>query len=303
MSNKIEIIERFRALGEDIALYGLALPEEADPALVEGYRAGRAKHGRYRCADRFVRKWIQFRRQALERGRGVSDDVTVDFLRRIDVPVCPITLVTLTHGERAETDWSIDRLNNNGAYAVGNLAVMSRGANSAKGARGLSEVWELSQGDSVVEGLTPQEWARMLATMYGPCIVEGKEPQWELRQVAPVPPDTFSFPRQVFQGLLARLAETPEPLPIFLESLPNNLLRTWTQRMLRMIRERSGELPAVTDVWFDDELFELFKKFFQFLCSCTDNHPLKVFERRPVHRQISQHMLDEMLLKSHGYIE
>lgn len=303
MSNKIEIIERFRALGEDIASYGLALPEEADPALVEGYRAGRAKHGRYRRADRFVRKWIQLRRQALERGRGVSDDVTVDFLRRIDVPVCPVSLVTLTHGEELDTDWSIDRLNNNGAYAVGNLAVMSRGANSAKGARSLNEVWELSQGDSVVEGLTPREWARLLATMYGPCIVEGQEPQWELRQVAPAPPDTFGFPRQVFQALLARLAEMPEPLPIFLESLPNNLLRTWTQRMLRMIRERSGELPAVTDVWFDDELFELFKEFFKFLCDSTGNHPLKVFERRPVHRRISQHMLDEMLFKSHGYIE
>ena len=56
-------------------------------------------------------------------------------LHRIDVPVCPVSLVTLTHGERADTDWSIDRLNNNGAYAIGNLAVMSRGANTAKGAR------------------------------------------------------------------------------------------------------------------------------------------------------------------------
>lgn len=303
MSNKMEIIERFRALGEDIASYGLALPEKADPALVEGYRAGRAKHGRRRRADRFVRKWLQLRSQALGRGRAVSEDVTVEFLRRIDVPVCPVTLVTLTHGEEADTDWSIDRLNNNGAYAIGNLAVMSTGANRAKGARSLNDVWELSQGDSVVKGLTPREWARLLATMYGPCIVEGQERQWELRQVAPIPPDTFGFPRQVFQDILARLAVVPEPLPIFLESLPNNLLRTWTQRMLRMIRERSGELPAVTDVWFDNELFELFKEFFEFLCDSTGKHPMKIFERRPVHKRISQHMLDEVLFKSRGYIE
>ena len=205
MSNKMEINERFRALGEDIASYGLALPDKPGRALIEGYRAGCAKHGRHRRADRFVRKWLQLRRHALERTRGVSEDVTVEFLRRIDVPVCPVTLLTLTHGKEADTDWSIDRLNNNGAYGVGNLAVMSTRANTAKGAKNLNEVWELSHGNSVVGGLNPREWARLLATMCGPCIVEGQEPRWELRQVAPVPPDTFGLPRQAFQAILVRL--------------------------------------------------------------------------------------------------
>ena len=62
MSNEMEIIERFRALGEDIASYGLALPKKADPALVEGYRAGCAKCWRGRKSAGFRGRSAGFRR-------------------------------------------------------------------------------------------------------------------------------------------------------------------------------------------------------------------------------------------------
>ena len=172
-----ELIERYRTLGDDYASYGLKLPQparnegyRARESLREGYRAGLARVGRPRTADRFVRKWLQLRHHALSRGRAVSDEVTVDLLRHLDVSVCPVTLATLTHGEQKSSDWSVDRLNNDGAYAKGNLAIMCTHANGAKGAKGLTEVRELSEGESAEEGLTPEEWARMAAMMYGPVL-------------------------------------------------------------------------------------------------------------------------------------
>ena len=83
-----ELIERYRTLGDDYASYGLKLPQ---PARNEGYRAGRERVGRPRAADRFVRKWLQLRYHALSRGRAVSDEVTVDLPRHLDVSVCPVT--------------------------------------------------------------------------------------------------------------------------------------------------------------------------------------------------------------------
>jgi hypothetical protein len=146
MLDETEIIERYRVLGDDFARYGLGFPPHSPNALEEGHRAGRARHGKPLTPDRFVRKWLQLRYQALTRSRAVSDHVTVDFLRRLDVSVCPVTLSTLTHGELKPTDWSVDRLNNNGAYAVSNLAIISTQANRAKGTKSLRDVRELAGG-------------------------------------------------------------------------------------------------------------------------------------------------------------
>lgn len=75
--------------------------------------------------DRFVRKWLQLRLGAFVRGRSVAADVTVELLRRMDVSHCPVTRERLTHATRLDTDASVDRLNNDGAYAASNLAMMS----------------------------------------------------------------------------------------------------------------------------------------------------------------------------------
>ena len=154
-----ELIERYRTLGDDYASYGLKLPQparnegyRARESLPEGSRAGLARVGRPHAADRFVRKWLQRRHHALSRGRAVSDEVTVDLLRDLDVSVCPVTLATLTHREQKSSDWSVDRLNNDGAYAKGNFAIMRTHATGAKGAKSMTEVHELSEGESADPG-------------------------------------------------------------------------------------------------------------------------------------------------------
>jgi hypothetical protein len=116
-----------------------------------------------------VGKWLQLRWGAWQRGRAVADDVRPVLIREIDVAVCPVTRCTLTHATQADTDWSVDRLNTDGAYVASNLAVMSVRANRAKGAMTFEQVLACAQGDLPIKGLMPAEWMRLAALMLGPC--------------------------------------------------------------------------------------------------------------------------------------
>lgn len=165
----IERIEVGRELGSDYANFGMTPPLNAPDSVREGFIAANSSRRWTRSPDRFVRKWLQLRLGALVRGRTFSPEVTVDFLRAIDQDKCPILLVGLTHATQSDTDWSIDRLNNDGAYACGNLAVISTAANQAKGALCYEDVRARSRIVNSVDGLSPTQWLRMACVMYGAC--------------------------------------------------------------------------------------------------------------------------------------
>ena len=157
-------------LGWDFARFARPLDTGADAATAAGYAAGR-EHFRVRqhSPNRYVSKWLQLRLNAYKRRRMLSAEITPEYLKRIDCPICPITLLTLTHSTLRETDWSIDRINNDGAYAAGNLMVMSSKANKAKCSKNYQEVAELAAMPchTVIGGLTPAEWARVACVMVG----------------------------------------------------------------------------------------------------------------------------------------
>jgi len=133
--------------------------------------------------DRFVHKCLTLRFHAWTRNRHFSDDVTPEFLRYIDVEYCPVTLEKLTHGTMAPTDWSVDRINNNGAYSRSNIAIMSARANTAKWNYSYHKIHgfahnpdakiptELYRDDGTpLTPLTREEWARVsVISSYGPC--------------------------------------------------------------------------------------------------------------------------------------
>lgn len=121
-------------IGEDYARYGLPQPEESNSAFADGYRYGRTQHSRPKTPDRFVRKWLQVRLNAWRRNRHVDAALTPEFLRAIDVERCPVSGVVLTHGTGADTDWSVDRVDNDGGYTPQNLMLVSTRVNRAKGA-------------------------------------------------------------------------------------------------------------------------------------------------------------------------
>lgn len=166
----VDLQEVGRTLGHDF--YTLShLPRQGSwpQAVREGFDAAAHAGLRRQQADRFTAKWLQLRQGAWMRGRAVADDVTLALIKDIDVSVCPVTRCTLTHGTRTDSDWSVDRLNNDGAYVASNLAVMSVQANRAKGALSFDQVMACASSSDNTGPLSSAEWLRMAALMLGPC--------------------------------------------------------------------------------------------------------------------------------------
>lgn len=207
--DSIDRTEVGRRLGHDLARYGRAPCPQGWPASVkEGHAQALARRAPRLAADRFVRKWLQLRMGAYARGRVMDPAVTPDLLRAIDVECCPVTRVHLTHGERAPTDWSVDRLNNDGAYAPNNLAVMSTAANAAKGARSYGQVFALSERDAASGGLEPVQWLRMAALMLGPCFAQCPQRAPALPLCAPIPRYSARLALQQIQHVFTASAST-----------------------------------------------------------------------------------------------
>ncbi|MHB1872613.1 MAG: hypothetical protein ACYCT1_17410 [Steroidobacteraceae bacterium] len=186
-------------------------------------------------------------------------------------------------------------------------ATITPSNNRGEAMRGLTEVRELSEGTSAVKGLTPKEWARMAAMMYGPCIFECPEHGWHVRQVTPIPEEVIRLSWQTFQDYLVRsavgLTEAARYLSTFLERLPNNQLRGSAKIMVQLIAERVHALASPFDVWFADDLFGRYKVFFEFLWECTDGKPLEVMRGGYRKIPISERMAGEFHFDTRGYFD
>lgn len=157
-------------VGWDYASYGLVLPEDVDhPALSRGFREGRERFRKpIGPHNRFIRKWLRLRLNAVKRGRQFDADVTPEFLASIATAVCPITREPLTYGTLTDTDWSIDRLINDGGYSQNNLAMMSVRANTAKDKMTIEQIVDQCiAGDQCDPILRPVEWSRLYSLCVG----------------------------------------------------------------------------------------------------------------------------------------
>lgn len=186
--------ETGRAIGHDFARLGMALPDHAERAVVEGHAS--AHHSQWRslrnnnnqreAADPGVRKLVRLRYSAWRRNRIVDVSVTPLFLNSIQVNHCPITRLELTQGALMQTDATIDRVYNDGAYAAGNLVVLSQKANMAKANRLPDEICAIARSGEAVEGLTSLEWSRMA------CLCEMSSPTRKFNGIWPlliIPPN------------------------------------------------------------------------------------------------------------------
>lgn len=198
-----------RRLGFDLHTHGRTPGEAGWPADVEeGWRHARIGRRRAHPADRHERKWLQLRLQAHRRDRIFDAAITPEWLRRIDVGHCPVTRRPLTHALREPTDWSIDRVNNDGAYAPANLAVMSTLVNQAKGNRGFDAVLALARADAGTDGLQPVEWLRLAGLMVGPCFATRPAQAPTLPLVALVPRGLALTAMQQTQHVFAQQGAT-----------------------------------------------------------------------------------------------
>ncbi|AOY97569.1 hypothetical protein BKK79_37165 (plasmid) [Cupriavidus sp. USMAA2-4] len=269
-------------IGFDYAANGLELPShirdeesELPAALFQGYRYGVERHGRsHGRSDRFTRKWLQLRVNAWRRLRHFDDRVTPGYLRTIDVVYCPITRVKLEHGTGSMDSWSVDRIYNGAGYAPGNLAVISRRANEAKGTLTVEKVVRILAGESSWEldpALGREEWRRAICLMAwsDPTIapqVSGRLPM----VVAPTPRTLLHSPYTAFQILLVHaqmnvpIARGGDPIQAVVDLVASKKARRQVVELIlslqRMAREneatmrREGRFGAVSlnaleDAW------------------------------------------------------
>ena len=174
------------SLGEDYAHHGLLQPDGVNKDFEQGYTYRLQQNKPQVPADRFIRKWLQIRHNAWKRNRLFSPDVTPDFLRSIDTATCPVSAVALTYGTGLDTDWSVDRIDNEGAYATVNLIICSTRVNTIKGALSAQAIVEISLGKHGKEylGLNIAEWERIALL----CTCAGADNGFEYPVRAVLPP-------------------------------------------------------------------------------------------------------------------
>jgi hypothetical protein len=253
----IQIVEAGRSLGHDFFHLSQSPRQHDWPLPVqEGFDAAASKNLRRRRADRFERKWLQLRLQAWQRNRAVADDVNVDLLRHLDVTHCPVSREALTHGERYGTDWSIDRLNNDGAYAASNLAVLSTRVNRAKGRLAFEDVLELSKRETATGGLAPIEWQRLATLMVGPAFATRHDLAPTLPLCAPLPACSVRLALQQIQRLFTLQATRPSGKNALVRAFRPACCDERSARMLAELGDRVheglkhvGEGGACWDVW------------------------------------------------------
>ena len=261
--SELSLDETGRSIGYNFARLGLPVPESATPALNDGYREGKQRFpSRAMLMDvDYERKLHQLQYSAYCRSRAVDSNVSVQLIKDIEAPVCPVCLIHLTRSTLTGSDWSIDRANNDGAYAAGNLVMMSTQANRAKGALSLDDVLARSGNtDKAVDGLTEKQWSRLASLMYGPCGLETKH-AFLVRQTARLPAKLIRASVQDCQDLIALAMRDLK--------LRRAAVRGYHryagvgsgvryERLIEKAAELARQLTHTHDIWFDDSLFEAF---------------------------------------------
>lgn len=245
--------EAARQLGHDLYCRSLLAPEPAwEREVMEGFYGAEARRLPRQAGDRFVRKWLQLRGSALRRRRIVDAAVTPGLLQQLDVDECPILRVRLTHGTLGDADWSIDRLNNDGAYAPRNLAVISTRANAAKADLSFDDVYARARLGGQ-DGLAPAEWMRMAALMVGPCFAEAPASAPILPLLAPLPNLTVRSATQMIQYVLttctASAADKNQVIKQFGKYCIDSHARTHCRQVAEYIHLALKDTPNRWDVW------------------------------------------------------
>ncbi|WP_031435349.1 hypothetical protein [Methylomarinum vadi] len=129
-----------------------------------GYAAAKYQQVSRKMPDMFEKKLLSIRDRALVK----ELDVTItarDLMREYEKTkgVCPVTDVPFTFAENADTDWSVDRIDNDRGYCPDNIVIVSVIVNRSKSDLDLSGLIKgaLDDHSQDEEGLSGREWFRM----------------------------------------------------------------------------------------------------------------------------------------------
>lgn len=255
-------------VGVDHAKFNLRRDASAPQAFLAGYDSWT---GRKKKADVFVRKWLYLRLSAIKRQRILTSDITPQFLREIVSPICPVSLSPLTTGKDGKTNWSVDRLENSGAYAVGNVVVLSQRVNEAKGELSFHEVSDIATSGETFNGLGGVEWMRLVSLMYGAWATNsGQGDKYILPQATEFPRHVFHTTSQVVQFYILRLitepnlAETGEVWRAITHKTHGNTLPF--EQLLNSIKQELADQTYPFDVWLRNDVFEKFVDWYKGCC-------------------------------------
>ncbi|MBW8845000.1 MAG: hypothetical protein JF607_08525 [Burkholderiales bacterium] len=304
------------ALGRDYALHGITPPIAhlyPQSPLQRGWLAARGRPVRTPASPQ-VELWLALRTHAWARGRSFEDiQLTPHHLAQLDTSHCPITRELLDDDSR-----SIDRVRDDAGYAAGNLAVMSRHANQAKGHRGHQALMDMAAGPITrIGGLAEAEWERLavLASFVTPL---GHEEAARI-PLHVLPPNRLRLfnPIQALQALVTRQLATPgwsARLARLEALLPTDTLRTDFNRFLLALAPRvlaAAELQdahkirwALEDAW---ALPLVQKRWTRFALQLTPEQAENLVERAaakklcPVHVQRHDDATDGWALATGGY--
>lgn len=139
-------------------------PDQYRKDVRNGFDAAKIQNVSKKKADIFEKKLLSIRDRGLVKGLIVS--ITVDDLRyefKKTRGICPITGIAFTFAEHTETNWSVDRINNDLGYFSDNIVIISVVANQAKSDLDLSGIIKKSLATHQPENqlLTEKEWFRM----------------------------------------------------------------------------------------------------------------------------------------------
>lgn len=291
-------------LGWDYAMYGLQRDGELPVSFRRGQEAGKKQAGpRPLKSDPFIRKWLQVRYNAWLRGRAVDEGVTPAFLAKIDRRLCPVRRVEMSKGALTDADWSIDRLNNDGAYAVGNLAVMSVKANHAKADKSFSDILACATGDSDVDGLSPREWLRMAVMCLVPCAEPGTNDDLPVLPMAAFPPPFVPIHiSQQAQMILAQQSYGGKGTVIgkLREIAPSGSDQKRFHRLIQRLRKHNSPLFPV-EAWEDHRTFELFKEWYLSLQTTGRDRLMRTISNQGGFSSMPSGFRETWLLDSRGY--
>lgn len=308
------------ALGRDHALHGVTPPIAhlyPQSPLQRGWLAARGRPVRSPATPQ-VELWLALRTHAWARGRSFEDiQLTPHHLAQLDTSHCPITRELLGDDNR-----SIDRVRDDAGYAAGNLAVMSRRANRAKGDRSLPALEALAASCAAgpisrIGGLSEAEWQRLavLASFVTP-MAHDEAARLPLRVLPPNRLRLFN-PIQALQALVTRQLATPgwsARLARLEALLPTDALRTDFNRFLLALAPRvlaAAELQTSHEIrWALEDAWALplvQKRWTRFALQLSAEQAENLVERAaakklcPVHVQRHDDATDGWALASGGY--
>jgi hypothetical protein len=308
------------ALGRDYALHGITPPIAhlyPQSPLQRGWMAARGRPVRTPASPQ-VELWLALRTHAWARGRSFEDiQLTPHHLGQLDTTHCPITRELLADDNR-----SVDRVRDDAGYAAGNLAVMSRRANQAKGSRARQAIVDMAASCAAgpitrIGGLAEAEWERLavLASFVTPLSHE-EAAQIPLRVLPPNRLRLFN-PIQALQALVTRQLATPgwsARLSRLEALLPTDTLRADFNRFLLSLAPRvlaAAELQQPHEIrWALEDAWALplvQKRWTRFALQLTAEQAEALVERAaarklcPVHVQRHDDATDGWALATGGY--